>query len=387
MDLHELRTDLPVTRDSIYMNTGWAGPTSLRVLARIRQTLEEEASLGPASARGLAFVRQVAEDARQALAGFIGADPEEVLLTHSTTEGVNIVLHGLPWRAGDELLICDLEHPAITGPAQVLAERKGVRVINAIILPAASSSEILAAIKGSITSQTKLVALSHIQFTCGLRMPMKEIATLVHEAGIPLLVDGAQSAGHIVLEMHDLGVDFYALSGQKWLMGLVGTGALYVRKDRLSALEPLLSTNTLEASRTMERPPLAPFAIASHNPGLIAGLAESVRIAQECSPQYTEAYTRRLAATLSEGMDGVPGCVILSPRAVEASCGLSCISLQGWAPSELVSTLQERFAIVARSVHHPDGVRFSTAIFNTTEEVARVVKSLTVLAADKPAAT
>jgi selenocysteine lyase/cysteine desulfurase len=386
MDAQQLRDSLPVTRDYIYLNTGWAGPTPESVLRRISVTLEREAEIGPASSEGLALTRGIIDEARAAIASLVGADAEDVIVTHSTTEGVNVVLHGMEWKQDDELLICDLEHPALTGPAQVLAQRYGVRVVRAVISPQARQAQVLEAVKSAISSKTRLVALSHIQFTCGLLMPIKEIAKAAHERGVPLLVDGAQSIGQLEVNMDELESDFYALSGQKWLMGPVGTGALYVRREHRPMLEPLFTTNAIADEREGSRSPLARFQIASQNPGLVAGLTEAVRMAAETGMAEVERQVMLLANLLRERVVSISGCTLLSPSAPESACGLVTVGLDGWPPDALQTALLERFSIVARVVRNPDGVRFSTAYFNTEREMEQVGEALGQIGATKYAA-
>ena len=139
MNVDQLRELLPVTNDFIYMNTGWAGPTPTSVLRRIAETLEQEAREGPASAKGIAFARGLQDEARVAVSALLDADEEDVVLTHSTREGINVVIYGMEWQPGDELLICDLEHAALTAPADVLAQRHGIKVVSVNIPPRASA--------------------------------------------------------------------------------------------------------------------------------------------------------------------------------------------------------------------------------------------------------
>jgi len=376
MNVDQLRDLLPVTRDFVYMNTGWAGPTPSSVLRRIAETLEIEARDGPASARGMEFTHGLQDEARAAISAFLGADDEDVILTHSTREGVNVVVYGMDWKPGDELLICDLEHPALTVPGDVLAQRMGVKVVSANIPPLATQAEALSAVASALTEKTKLVALSHIQFTCGLRMPIKEIAIAAHKMDIPVLVDGAQSVGHVGVNMKNLDCDFYALSGQKWLMGPNGTGALYMSKERRDMLEPIFNTNELEANRHTERSPLARFSLVSQSPSLLAGFLESVRIATDIGIGQIEERAMSLADLLRERVSPIEGCDLLSPTSPESACGLVTIGLDDWPPADLVTALQERFNIVGRVVRDPAGVRFSTHFFNTEHEVDLVADAL-----------
>jgi L-cysteine/cystine lyase len=382
MNVDQLRELLPVTRDFIYMNTGWAGPTPTSTLRRIAETLEQESALGPASARGIALGREISDEARSAVASLLNAAEEDVTLTHSTREGLNVVLYGMDWQPGDELLICDLEHPALTAPGDVLAQRMGVKV-NSVSVPALSEqSEALRLVASAMNERTKLVALSHIQYTCGLKMPIKEISSAAREMGIPVLVDGAQSFGQMDVDVNDLGCDFYALSGQKWLMGPVGTGALYVRPERRDMVEPLFSTNTLESERETQRRHLARFSLVSQSPGLTAGFSESLRLIAEIGIPQIEQRAMSLSNLLRERVASIRGCNLLSPTSPESACGLVTVGLDDWPPAELVAALQERFGIVARVVHGPDGVRFSTHFFNTASEVEKVVDILDRLATE-----
>ena len=376
MDVQQLRDCLPVTSELVYMNTGWAGPTPVPVLQRISETLEREAQIGPASAAGLAFTKGVTGEARVAIANLLGAQAEDVCITHSTTEGVNVVLHAMEWKPGDELLICDLEHPALAVPSGVLAERYGVKVVQPHIGPQAGQGKILEAVVSALTPKTRLVALSHIQFTCGLLMPVREIAQAARERGVPFLVDGAQSVGQLEVDVEEMGCDFYTVSGQKWLMGPVGTGALYVRGDYRERLEPLFTTNAIADDRGQGRSPLARFAVASQSPGLVAGFTEAVRIAAEAGMARIETHVMGTANLLREAVASIPGATLLSPETSESACGLVAVDLEGWSPGDAVADLQERSGIVARVVHNPDGVRFSTAYFNTAQEVEQVAAAL-----------
>jgi len=380
MNTEQLRHLLPITRNINYMNTGWAGPSPIPVIQRVSETMEWEALNGPASRKGLEFIRGVFELGRQSVSDLLNCDSGEAWVTHSTTEGVNIVIHGLDWDAGDELVVCDLEHVALMSPAQVLAQRKGVNVNVAAVSPKATRDDILEIIDRELRPGVKLVALSHIQYTCGLKMPIKEITDLAHQKGIPVLVDGAQSVGQIEVNVKDLGCDFYAMSGQKWLMGPTGTGALYVSKSSMGLLEPHFTTNDLESVRPTERLPLARFSLASQSGALVAGLIEAVSIANQIGLGQIETRSLALSDLLRERVSHVAGCEVLGPITGPSSCGLVTLRVGDWDPSDLVEELEQQFGIAARAVHNPDGIRFSTHFFNTEDEVERVAATLVEVA-------
>ncbi len=392
MDIDSLRELVPATRKMVYLNTGWAGPSPEPVVERVRQVLRQESEAGPAGLDGLRLAATVHGEAQAAVAALVRADPREMLLTHGTTEGVNIVLHGLPWEPGDELVTCDLEHPALQVPAEVLVERRGVVVKVVEISPRSSADEIVSSLQHALGPRTRLVALSHVQYSCGLRMPMREIAEAAHRAGALLLVDGAQATGHLALDMRELGVDFYAISGQKWLLGPLGTGALFVAPDHWERLSA--SFTTPRAQRQAEargypapRSPLELLqATASQSMALLAGLTEAIKlitgIGMETVEQHCVALATRLRRTLSE----MPGCTVTSPETPELSSGLVSVSVEGWEPEALVDELWESWRIAARAVAYPAGVRFSTAPFNTEAEVDLLAQAMLHTIAQGPGA-
>ena len=367
MDFSELRDSIALTSTMTYLNTGWAGPSPEPVLERMRAALEEEAALGPASPQGLAVGRTLAVEAVAGAAKMLGAGEDEVALTHGTTEGVNMVLHGLPWQAGDELVTADLEHPALASTTKVVAERYGVVVREVEIPPQASADEMVSRITAALTPRTRLVALSHIQFTCGLRMPLEPIATATHAAGALLLVDGAQTGGQITLDMPSLGADFYAISGQKWLFGATGTGALFIRRESREGLRPMFTAHDLDAGGRRAGARL--YELTTNGAGLVAGFAEGLRIHLELGPERIEARVRELSGRLRAALEGAPGVELTSPSDPDTSSGLVSVAIEGMAPEDLTSALWDNHRIVARTVANPPGVRMSTAPFNTHEEM------------------
>ena len=277
MDFQQLREDIEATRRMTYLNTGWAGPSPGRVLARMAAVAQEESAAGPAGPEGLAVVRAIAAEAVSAAARLLGADEDETALTHGTTEGVHIVLHGLDWAPGDELVTAELEHPALAQAAAVLEQRRGV-IVRRVEFPAdAPPARMLSAVTDALSERTRVVALSHVQYSCGLRMPAREIADAAHQAGALALYDGAQTGGHLRLDMREIGADFYAVSGQKWLLGPSGTGALFVRREAAELLRPLFAPSA-EPWRGRD---LRPYEMTSHSPAALAGFAEGIAISEE----------------------------------------------------------------------------------------------------------
>lgn len=393
MNIAQLRDSMSVTRDAIYLNTGWAGPPPEAVVRRIQTALEEERSVGPASLAGLRAANRVREEAQSAVAKLLSVDADDILLTHGTTEGVHIVLYGFPWRPGDELVTCNLEHPAIATATTVLRERYGVSVKKLEVPAHAAEAEMTELFSAAMGPQTRMVALSHVQYSCGLRLPMRSIADAAHRVGALLLADGAQTAGQIPLDLRQLGADFYAISGQKWLFGPEGTGAIFIARDLSRSLEPLFTTHSLaDAWAERVKPfgihyPLQRFSTASQSTALVAGFAEAARVLLEIGVEVIEAKTNALADRFRSRLAAMPKCSVTGPTAPEVSCGLVSVAVEGWPPPKLVDELWSQWRIAARAVDYPPAVRFSLAAFNTEAEVDTVIDALRSLAGTQPTVT
>jgi L-cysteine/cystine lyase len=227
VNLERVRRELPVLERYAYLNTGTSGPlprgTAEAMTAWHRRSLEEPRASYPVFEE----IMELRARLRQAIGRLIGAAPETLALTTSTTEGCNAVVAGLRLGAGDEVVTTDSEHPGLLGALR--AWDLDVRVGPVSEVAAGDSLEAIARL---VTGRTRLIAVSHVLWTTGHVLPVDELARL----GPPLLVDGAQSAGAIPVDVGDLGCDFYTVSGQKWLLGPDATGALFVRGDRIEAL-------------------------------------------------------------------------------------------------------------------------------------------------------
>jgi L-cysteine/cystine lyase len=218
-DPAEFRSQFPVLERLSYLNAGTEGPLPRAAAEVVRQRIDLEVDGGRCGRQYFEETVSLRDRARAAYASVLGAETSEVALTGSTTDGVNTVIGGLDLRPGDEIVTSDQEHPGLLAPLARARQRHGVSIR---VAPFASVAD-------AVSDATRLIACSHVSWVGG---EVADVPALL-ATGVPVLLDAAQALGAIPLDMHALGVDFYAGSGQKWLCGPEGSGALFVRPDRL----------------------------------------------------------------------------------------------------------------------------------------------------------
>ena len=386
MDIDRIREQIPVCRRMVYVNSGWSGPSPVSVVEAIKARLDYEMEQGPTTPDVRESGREIQDQTRLAVANLLNAAPEEVCLTKNTTDGINIVINGLTWNQGDEIITCSLEHSSVLVPSYFQQWRHGAVVKVVALASDEGHDEILAKIESAITDRTRLVFLSHIQYSTGLRMPVEEIRRMTKDRGIMMLLDGAQTAGHIALDMKAIDCDFYAIPGQKWLLGSEGIGALYIRQDMIPQVQPVHVAGRAvmphDGPEDME-PEIASIDKlkgSSTSTALQAGLLEAISFVQAAGMDEIEARDLDLASQLKQSLGETPGVKVLSPIERSGSSGLVSFAIDGMEPEDAVAKLWERDRIVARQVGFPHGIRVSLHFFNTEEEVGQVVEAVRRLA-------
>ena len=224
-DLEIVRSGMPSARRAVYLNAGTWGPLPTRGADAMRARVDDVEARGRIGSSGYGEFQRIREGARAALAESMASDPARIALTHSTSGALNLVLGGLAFAPGDEVVTTDNEHPGLLEPLGVLERRFGVVVRVAEVL---HGGDALAAISALIGPRTRAVALSHVLWANGRVLPLAEISAVARAAGAAVVVDGAQGTGAIDVDPVALGVDAYAGPGQKWLCGPNGVGFLWL---------------------------------------------------------------------------------------------------------------------------------------------------------------
>ena len=360
--------------DFVYLNSGGSGPPSYSVIEAMRAA--DDLCSGPAYLEGVGFyVRQaeIRERTREAAARLIEAAPQEVALTQNTTHGMNLGAASIDWREGDEVVSTTTEHPGCLVPLHNLARRFGVKAN--LVSPPVTAEKVEAA----MTPRTRLVALSHVDWTSGEVLPLAEICTLAIERGALTLIDGAQSVGNIRVDAPASGADMYAFTGHKWVLGPEGMGALYVRSglDVHSTNVGFLSLSdpfAFDPEGNYElRGDARRFEASTASPALAAGFAAAAEAVHERGEVGFEGIRHR-AELLLEQLSKVPRVTLRSPR--PAQSGLASFEVEGLAAKEVAERLlEQRFTLRYIPGSHPY-VRASTHLFNTEEELEALIRTV-----------
>jgi selenocysteine lyase/cysteine desulfurase len=355
-DAAEFRAQFPVLQRKAYLNAGTEGPLPRAAADAVCERIAFELDGGRSGKEYFDSVREPAAELRAAYARVLHADPSDVALTGSTTDGCNTILSGLDLRAGDQIVTSDEEHPGLLAPLGRL-KRAGVDVQ---VVPFDRIAE-------AVSTATRLIAVSHVSWVSGRVVDTDALTA----TGVPFLLDAAQSIGAVPTDMEELGCAFYAGSGQKWLCGPEGSGALYVRRDQLDELTaPWPGYASLaDAADALNSGPAPDAGRLDHGfpPGMRSAWAlASISVLEGAGWEWVHTRAATLAASLAEQ---------LSERGLEVGPrGRS--TLVSWKvedPDAEVARLAEADVVVRSIVSH-GLVRASVGAWSDVEELVRVAE-------------
>jgi len=374
-----------------YLDTAVGGPTWRVSMANEYRAREVQSSQIANLSRGERWIQESTRMATR-VGAFMGCDADEVLFTRGAGEALGLVANGLDLQPGDEVLTTTLEHPAALSPWLVLARRRGI-VVKQIHLPSPLSGpeEALGRFAGAVNDRTKVLCFSHVQYADGTVFPVKELCQFARPRNIATVVDGAQATGMIELNLRELGCDFYATSFYKWLGGSHGTGMLYVRREMLDRLWPTLPRG-LDASPPVFFPSIAlaneVSAAALHKFGNVVptlwpalrGVEAAIDLHEHINRARIEARVRELAIYLRLRLQQLPGVELLTPQRAGMWAGIMSLRSANRTAADLASALLRNQRVYVSPLAWPNNesgaLRISVHIFNTHEEVERLVEGL-----------
>lgn len=367
-DWPSLRQDFLFAPGTTYLNCGALGPSPRQVLERAEQAwrlLETNPSV-----QGYGSLVEAMDEVRTQAASLLGCSTEELSVTESTTAGMNAVAQGLDLRAGDRVLTSDQEHEGGRACWRHLARRIGVAV-DAVALPGGvfDAGAIVERFAAAFTPRTRVLSVSHVTFATGLRLPVAELSALARSHGCVSVVDGAQAAGAIEVDVAAIGCDAYATSGHKWLLGPKGTGLLYIRTDPGRRIDPM----SLDLG-----PSVYTGATGVRNVPGILGLGAALAYVQTAGLPAVTSRAMELRNRMYEALEE-PRLRILSPPPGPSASPLLAFEIpEGTDSAALAKRLQDVYGLTVKPLPPPwsRGIRVSTHFFNSEADVERLVRVL-----------
>jgi L-cysteine/cystine lyase len=383
-----VRAALPSLAAAIQLNTGSAGPIPAEVAAAMAELEAYERDFGRSQHEYHLDSLQRMDEARAAVAAVLGGDLDEVAITHAATDGMNLGTWAIDWSSGGRAVTTCHEHAGGVGPLYMVADRYRVDLGFAEFAGDASDDVILAQFDALITPGTKLVSFSHVLWTTGLVMPVARIAALAHERGALVIVDGAQAAGAIPVNVNDLGVDLYAIPAQKWLLGPDGLGALWIRRELLETAESSFAGYFSFASwdsrgnRSMQVDARRFMVTNYHRPSVL-GMARAIGwLTMYVGLEFVHRRGADMAHRAADLLADIEGVTLLTPR--DRMAGLVSFRIAGWPAQAALDELSSRTFAIARTLPMVDALRISIGFWTTEDELDRFLDGVRLLAAHTP---
>ncbi len=347
------------------------------------ETMEHQiAHLREVNFQGSYYMRTVQLENKKAvgdkLASVLGCNENEIVLTRNTTESLDTIISGIDWKEGDEAVMAEQDYGAMLNQFKLVSRRYGVKNnIVSVPLHPQSDEEIVSIYENAITSKTKLLMVCHMINITGHILPIRKICDMAHSKGVDVMVDGAHAFAHIKFDVKELDCDYYGTSLHKWLSAPLGSGFLYVKKEKAVNVWPLLAEwgkaddDVTKLGHTGTHPVYTDLAISN-----------AIDYYLKIGPEKKEERLRYLQRYWSDKVRNIENIVLNTPEDIGRSCGIANVGISKLKPSELASTLMEKYkiwtvAIDGAGVH---GCRITPNIYTTTEELDVFVSALKEMA-------
>jgi selenocysteine lyase/cysteine desulfurase len=331
--------------------------------------------------QGSYYMRTVQWENKQksvvALAAVAGCSPEELIITRNTTESLDTIIGGIHWQAGDEAIMAEQDYGAMLDMFKLVSERHGV--VNKIIsVPnhPKDDAEILNLYKSAITPKTKVILVSHMINITGQILPIQKISEMAHQHGVQVIVDGAHAFAHIQFSVSDLGCDYYAASLHKWLSVPLGAGILFVKKENIKTIWPLIADSEKDPNKIKRLNHTGTHPVATD-----LTIPDSIAYYQMIGPANKEARLRYLQQYWTSQVKGIPNIILNTPTDAARSCAICNVGIEGMKPAVLADRLLKEHKIFTVAIDYVNvhGCRITPNLYTTTKELDQFVQALKIL--------
>jgi selenocysteine lyase/cysteine desulfurase len=329
--------------------------------------------------QGSYYMRTVQFDNKKAMAAKIadiaGCSPDELIITRNTTESLDMIIGGLDWNPGDEAVMAEQDYGAMLEMFKQVSKRYGIvnKVVSVLNHPQ-SDDEIVNLYASAITGKTKLLMVCHMINITGQILPVRKICDMAHARGVQVMVDGAHSFAHFKFTIPELNCDYFGSSLHKWLSVPLGAGILYVRKDRISSVWPLIA----EAERKPDDISRLNH-IGTHPVHIDLTISDSIDFFNIIGPERKEARMRFLQNYWTLKVRDLPHIILNTPADPARSCGIANVGIRGMKPSDQGDILFNKYKIYTAPIDGAGvhGCRITPNVYTTTAELDILVKALT----------
>ena len=314
------------------------------------------------------------------LSNLVNCDKDELAITRNTTESLDLIISGFPWKKNDEAIFAMQDYGSMQEMFKLTAKRRGI--VNKIIsVPnhPKNDEEIVSLYENQITKKTKLIMVSHMINITGQILPVKKICEMAHSYNIDVLVDGAHCVGHIDVDIKDLNCDYYGSSLHKWLSAPLGTGLLFVKKEKISKIEPILAGHVHQRDNIMRLNHIGTHPVHSD-----LAINDAIDYLESIGIERKQNRLRYIQRYWSDKLRFKNNIIINTPTEIQRSCGIANIGVKNKTPDELSKILFNEYSIFTVAIDYANvkGCRITPNIYTNEEELDYFVESIIKIASN-----
>ncbi len=314
------------------------------------------------------------QNIHQLLARFAGCDRGEIVLTRNTTESLNTIIMGLDLKMDDEVIWGTYEYPSMREALIQRAARDGIKNVKLSFPPVSKTDdELVEAYRRAITPKTKAILISHITYLSGQILPVRRVCDMAHEHGVEVIADCAHSFTHVNYKIPDLHCDYYGASLHKWMGCPLGTGLMYIKKDKIKKIWPLFGDRNYDSDNIMKL-----NHIGTRPCAVELTVADAIKFNESIGLDRKEARLRYLKDYWFSKVSKFPKVVLNTPADAERSCGLANVGIEGMKPAELVNWLYDEHKIFTVAIDSPEvkGARIAPNIYTNLKEIDVFIEAM-----------
>jgi isopenicillin-N epimerase len=371
-----IQKSFSVTRGIINLNNGGVSPSPRIVTeALVRYIWEQEDATAYTMWQ---ILEPQCETIRTGLAEFFGCDREEIAITRNASESLEILLDGMEFKPGDEILTTTQDYPRMVTTLRQREQRENLKLkLIKVPIPPKNLNEITAAFEKGITDRTRLILISHQINITGQITPVKAVCDLARSRGIETIVDGAHSFAQLDFKQKDLGCDYFGTSLHKWLYAPKGTGLLYVKRDKIDKIWPLMAAEEKQKSdiRKFEE-------IGTHSAAPKLAIGEALLFHNGIGGQRKEARLRYLSRYWMNKLKDVPKIRFNTSFDPNQSCAIANVHIEGTNPEAVTKYLFDKHHIFTTPILHDEfqGIRITPNLYTTLGELDRFCQEMEQIA-------